>query len=132
MSKRNTLDLSDLLGKPKGSNVISLDDLVPVARKAKEPIEVVLFWTEHTCACGRHYEQPTYGDTLTRYDVMKYGKFSYSQYEHYLPACHADLPRRVETRHIYIPHCPICIHEQTLATHYQLDLFQEENHEQAS
>ena len=131
-AKSNSLDLSDLLGEPEGSNVISLDDLVPLPRKAKEAAEVVLFWTEHTCSCGRHFEQPKFHNTMTRYDVLRYGKFSYSQYEPYLPACHANLPRRVEFTHIYIPHCPLCIHEQNLADDYQLDLFKEEKHEQAS
>ena len=117
------VDLSDLIGEPEGSNVISLDDLIPEPRKAKEPVEVVLFWTEHTCKCGRHYEQPTYGDTLTKYAIYNYGKLVAYQYEHYLPACHADLPRRVETRHIYLYHCPICIHESNLTNDLQLDLF---------
>ena len=119
------IDLSDMLGEPDGTNVVSLDDLIPAPRKAKEPLEVVLFWTQHTCSCGRSYEQPTYGDTLTRYACYKFGKLTHYQYEHYLPACHADLPRRVETRHIYLHHCPICIHEQNLESDLQLDLFEE-------
>ena len=123
---KKVVSLDDLMGDaPKKATVISLDDLIPEPRKAKEAVEVVLFWTEHTCECGRHYEQPTYGDTLTRYAVYKYGKLIAHQYEHYLPACHADLPRRVETRHIYLHHCPLCIHEQNLEADRQLDLFGE-------
>ena len=123
MSKE--LDLSDLLGKPKGSNVISLDDLMPAPRKSREAFEVVLFWTDWTCQCGRHYEMPTYGDTLTHYRLFKYGKEIGSQYQQYLPACHADLPRRVETKHIAIQHCPACLAETQIAEDRQQELFDE-------
>ncbi len=125
MSKRNELDLSDLLDEPEGSNVISLDDLIPEPRKAREPVEVVLFWTLYTCECGRNYEYPTYGTTLTKYAHYRYGKLKAYVYEPYLPACHADLPRSVEPRHIYIPHCPTCLHEHHLELDRQLDLFGE-------
>ena len=122
---KNDLDLSDLLGQPKGTNVISLDDLIPEPRKSRKALEVVLFWTDWTCECGRQYEMPTYGDTLTRYEMFRYGRFIGCQYEHYLPACHADLPRRVETRHIKIQHCPSCLHEAQVNEDRTGDLFRE-------
>lgn len=126
MSKKEPVrTLDDLLDEEPGSNVINLDDLLPAPRKAREAVEVVLFWTEWTCECGRHYEQPTYGDTLTRYAIYRHGKLHAHQYRPYLPACHADLPRRVETRHIYTHHCPICIHEHQVELDRQLDLFGE-------
>ena len=111
------VDLSDLLGEPKGSNVVSLDDLIE-PRKVREPLEVVCFWTEWNCACGRHYEMPTYGDVLTRVQIYKHGKPHHVQYERYFPACHALLPRRVETKTISIQKCPSCLQEKTLLEHF--------------
>lgn len=112
------LDLSDLLDGTghhhNKAKVVSLDDLLRKPRKSREAIEVVLFWTDWTCACGRHYEMPTYGDTLTRYDQYQFGKKIGTVYDHFLPVCHASLPRRVEERHIAIPHCPQCLHETQL------------------
>ena len=127
--KDNDLDLSDLLPPdskpPKGAIIISFDDLLRAPRKSKVPKEVVLFWTDWTCACGRQYEMPTYGDTLTRYDQYKYGKVIASVYQKYLPANHADLPRRIEACHICISHCPSCLAETQLAQDLQGDLFDE-------
>lgn len=114
------VDLSDLFTAPPKkakSNVISLDDLVIEPRVAREAIKVVLFWTDWTCSCGRHYEMPTYGDTLTQYQIYRYGKPHYVQYEPYLPANHADLPREVETRHIVIGSCPACLMEDKIEEH---------------
>ena len=111
----NDLDLSDLLTPrskpPKGAEILIFDDLLRAPRKSRVAREVVLFWTDWNCACGRRYEQPTYGDTLTRYDQYKYGDKVASVYEHYLPACHAELPRRLEANHINIQHCPSCLAE---------------------
>jgi len=125
VAPRNELDLSDLLNQPKGSNVISLDDLIPAPRKSRVAFEVVLFWTDWTCQCGKHYEMPTYGDTLTRYRLFKFGKEYATQYEHYLPACHAHLPRRVEQHHIAIQHCPTCLAEAQIHEDRQQGLFDE-------
>ena len=117
--RKNELDLSDLLGEPEGTNVVSLDDLIPAPRKAREAIKVVLFWTDWTCDCGRHYEMPTYGDVLTQYQIYKFGKPHYVQYEKYFPACHAHLPRETEVRHIRLQKCPDCLQEKTLLQHFQ-------------
>jgi len=126
---KDNLDLSDLLKEgahpPKGATIISFDDLLRAPRKSKVAREVVLFWTDWTCLCGRRYETPTYGDTLTRYDQYKYGDRVASVYEHYLPACHADLPRRLEAKHIHIKHCPSCLAESQLFQDHQGDLFDE-------
>jgi len=116
--KKNSLDLSDLLGEPEGTNVVDLDDLIPAPRKTRIPTKVVLFWTDWTCDCGRHYEMPTYGDVLTQIEILKFGKHSHFQYEHYLPACHCHLPREVETKHIRLRHCPSCLQEKTLLEHF--------------
>lgn len=116
------LDLSDLLSDDEAETIISLDDLMPEPRKAREPYEVVLFWTEWLCKCGRRYEQPTYGTTLTHYKIYRYGKIIATQYEPYLPACHADLPRRTEYQHITIHHCPVCLSESQLKDQRQLEL----------
>ena len=128
MSK-NDLDLSDLLKPgakpPKGAQILSFDDLLRAPRKSKIAREVVLFWTDWTCNCGRRYEMPTYGDTLTRYDQFKYGDKVASVYQKYLPANHADLPRRVEANHICISHCPSCLAETQLYQDHQGDLFNE-------
>lgn len=121
------LTLDDLLAvKPKKSNVLSLDDLIKAPRKSRKACEVVLFWTDWTCECGRHYEMPTYGDTLTRYKLYKFGKYIGCQYEHYLPAGHAHLPRRIEARHIKLQHCPQCLAEEQLTADRQRDLFGEQ------
>lgn len=126
---KETVDLSDLLGPgakpPKGAQIISFDDLLRAPRQSKVPKEVVLFWTDWTCACGRHYEMPTYGDTLTRYDQYKYGDKVASVYSKYLPANHAHLPRRVEANHICIAHCPSCLAETQLEQDLQGDFFNE-------
>ena len=123
------IDLSDLLKPgakpPKKATVISFDDLLKVPRVSKVAKEVVLFWTDWTCACGRHYERPTYGDTLTRYDQYRYGRVIASVYQQYLPANHAKLPRRLEAHHIIIQHCPSCLAETQLAHDFQGDLFDE-------
>lgn len=112
------LDLSDLLGNDKGTNVISLDDLMPAPRKTRIPRKVVLFWTDWQCACGKHYEMPTYGDVLTQVEILRFGKHHHFQYEKYFPACHAHLPREVETRHIKLQHCPQCVSHRTLLEHF--------------
>ena len=120
------IDLTDLLSGPKKKlpkNVISFDDLIPEPRKCRNAVEVVLFWTDWTCACGRKYEMPTYGDTLTKYEQLRYGKFQAYIYEKYLPANHAHLPRIVESTHIAIQHCPSCYSEDSLTEDFQLELF---------
>ncbi|MCZ6775235.1 MAG: hypothetical protein O7D34_02120 [Ignavibacteria bacterium] len=126
---KDKVDLGDLLGPgakpPKGAQIISFDDLLRAPRRSRVPKEVVLFWTDWTCNCGRRYEQPTYGDTLTRYDQYKYGDKVASVYQKYLPANHADLPRRVEANHICISHCPSCLAETQLEQDLQGDLFNE-------
>ncbi|KKL50942.1 hypothetical protein LCGC14_2300460 [marine sediment metagenome] len=123
------VDLSDLLssdGKPvKGAKIIILDDLLRVPRRSRVAQEVVLFWTDWNCNCGRRYEMPTYGDTLTRYDQYYYDKVVGSIYQKYLPANHADLPRRLEANHICISHCPSCLAETQLIQDHQGDLFNE-------
>ena len=125
----DNLDLSDLLKEgskpPKGATIISFDDLLRVPRKSKVAREVVLFWTDWTCDCGRRYEMPTYGDTLTRYDQFKYGDKVASVYSKYLPACHAKLPRRLEANHLTITNCPQCLSEDTLMQQLQGDFFYE-------
>lgn len=124
---KNPLDLSDMLPKssrpPKGAEIIQFDDLLRVPRVSRVPKEVVLFWTDWTCACGRRYECPTYGDTMTRYDQYRYGKVVASVYQKYLPANHAELPRRIEAHHIIIQHCPTCLAESQLEIDRQGDLF---------
>ncbi len=127
---KDKVDLSDLLSPdskpPKGAVVISFDDLLKAPRKSKIAREVVLFWTDWTCSCcGRRYEAPTYGDTLTRYDQYKYGDKVASVYQPYLAVGHANLPRRIEANHIIITHCPICLSETQLARAFQGDLFDE-------
>ena len=123
------IDLSDLIKPgakpPRKAQIISFDDLLRVPRVSRVAKEVVLFWTDWTCSCGRHYEMPTYGDTLTRYDQYRYGKVIASVYQSYLPANHADLPRRIEAHHILIQHCPDCLAETQLAQDLQGDLFNE-------
>lgn len=123
------IDLSDMLSPgskpPSKCAVISFDDLLKVPRVSRIAREVVLFWTDWTCECGRKYEMPTYGDTLTRYDQFRYGKVVASVYQKYLPANHAELPRRVESRHIHISNCPTCFAEDILHQAYQKDLFHE-------
>ena len=113
MSKAKGLSLDEFLehdNEPKRK-------LTYISREVRKPVEVVLFWTDWTCACGRHYEMPTYGDTLTLYEIYRGNRLYAKQYEHYLPACHADLPRRIEARHISIPHCLKCLHEEVLQCH---------------
>ncbi len=125
---KHKVDLSDLLkpgAKPIKAEVIDFDDLLKAPRKSRIAKEVVLFWTDWTCQCGRRYERPTYGDTLTRYDLLKYGEKVASVYERYLPACHAELPRRIEPHHINIQHCPSCLAESQLHQDLQGDLFDE-------
>lgn len=114
-------ELAKLKGMPK--NVISLSDLLSKPIKIKEAMEVVLFWTDWNCTCGRHYDEPTYGLTLTRFDRYRGGKVIASIYEPYLPVNHCNLPRRVETKHVTITHCPQCIHEDKLEADRQGDLF---------
>ncbi len=124
--KETKIDLSDLLtGDAKPSNVISFDDLLRAPRRCRVAREVVLFWTDWTCSCGRSYEMPTYGDTLTRYDQYYYEKVVASVYQKYLPVNHKDLPRRIEANHICISHCPSCLAETQLFQDQQGDLFDE-------
>jgi hypothetical protein len=113
--------LDDLL-EHDGPRIVDLSEFLPAPRKAREAYEVVLFWTEWVCHCGRRYERPTYGDTLTRYKIYKYGKVVATQYEPYLPACHANLPRRTECHTLTIQHCPVCLHESELADQLQMEL----------
>lgn len=124
---KDKLDLSDLLipGRkpPKLAKVIDFDDLLHVPRISRLPKEVVLFWTDWTCQCGKHYEMPTYGDSLTRYDQYRYGKLIASVYQKYLPVNHKDLPRRIEANHIHITHCPQCLSEDQVELDRQGDLF---------
>jgi len=127
--KKDDIDLSDMLPSgskpPKSAVVISFDDMLRAPRKSRVPKEVVLFWTDWTCNCGRRFEMPTYGDTLTRYDQYRYGKVVASVYQKYLPANHAELPRRIESHHICISHCPSCLAETQLYQDLQGDLFNE-------
>lgn len=123
------IDLSDLLKEgskpPKSAEILIFDDLLRAPRKSRVAREVVLFWTDWTCSCGRRYEMPTYGDTLTRYDQYKYGEVVASVYQKYLPCNHAKLPRRVEAKHIIIQNCPSCLAESQLLSDLQGDLFSE-------
>ena len=113
--------------KRRMGEVLNLDDMLTEFKPTNRAVEVVLFWTDWTCHCGRHYEAPTYGDTFTKYDRFRGDKVVASIYKPYLPANHCKLPRRVESHHIIIPHCPQCVHEDQVQIDRQGDLFSANN-----
>ena len=115
------ISLDDFLPTPPAkAKIIRLDDLLPVAN-SRDAVEVVCFWTIHNCSCGRVYEAPTYGRTLTKYERYHYGKFTHWEYDTYYPVMHDKLPRKVDTTIIKLDHCAYCLHEQILDLH-QLEL----------
>ena len=121
-----TLDLADLLdNKPHTPKLrdaaITLDDLLPQRKHGLRPFEVVLFWNTWICNCGKVYETPTYGQTLTNHKLFNYGRFKGNIYKPYIQIEHITLPRRMETIQTNLQHCPACIFK-TPAETFQIPL----------